>query len=271
MLNKCRFPIVAPLLFLSFAAAGCGDAQVGEDVSRQRSALQECALGDPEVVEVRQENAGAVAPGTSKIYFVTVRNTSSQSCAPATVSFVPDAFMFFSASAQPNSVGGVSSGATAQFRVEVDSDPSVEEGLYDIGFTIVSSPGGSTTGALEYEVDLSDPFQCNRQRPQFSVQPSTAQPVPPGTPQTYRVNVRNIDSPQCGPDTFEIAAEDVEGFEVQGGGAAAIPPNGSADFELVVTSDAELAPGVYDIGFTVEGSRHGELTNSGNLRYQVQQ
>jgi hypothetical protein len=255
-------------LFGGLVGCGTGDAEELESVSR---AVESCVVSSPQIVEIREERPGPVAAGITKVYHVTVRNTNSGACGPSTISFVPDAFMFFNIVAQPSSVGGVAPGATASFRVEVTSDASVAEGVYNLGFTVVSNPGGSTRGSLTYEVDFDNPTGCNRQAPQFSVSPASPAPVPAGTTITYQVTIRNVDNRECGPDTFTLIVDFFRFFSISTSGPVTIPAGGSGVITVTVTSDPNMVgPGIRDIGFVVFGQRHGGLTNRGFLRYIVQ-
>lgn len=257
--------LVAPVLF------ACGEAGMDEHYDTTQDLLEQCVTASPVITEIREELAGPVAPGVSKTYFVVVRNASSAACAPATLSFIPDAFQFFGASAQPSSIQGVAPGATATFRVQVTSDPSVQEGVYDIGFTVVGQPGGtSVRGSLPYEVDLDNPTGCNRQPPQISVTPSSPAAVPAGTVQNYTVTLRNIDNPQCGSEVFSVIPDSFRLFSLSTSGPVTIPAGGSATVTLSASSASQVTAGTYALGFTVVGNRHGSLTSRGSVSYRVQ-
>jgi hypothetical protein len=250
--------------------AGCSGVGADESFESVSRSVESCVLGNPQIVEIREELPGPVAAGVTKIYHVTVRNMNSAACGPSTVSFTPDAFMFFSIVPQPSSIGGVAPGATASFRVEVTSDPSVAEGVYNLGFTLISNPGGSTRGSLTYEVDFDNPTGCNRQAPQFSVSPASPAPVPAGTAITYQVTIRNVDNRECGPDTFTLIFDFFRFFSIVSSGPVTIPAGGSGVVTVTVTSDPNMVgPGIRDIGFVVFGQRHGSLQNRGFLRYIV--
>lgn len=263
------FSVLALVSWLG-SLAGCGVVETEEPLQSMSGALESCVLRNPEIVEIREERPGPVAAGVTKVYHVTIRNTNSGPCGPSTVSFTPDAFMFFSIVAQPSSIGGVAPGATASFRVEARSDPSVAEGVYNLGFTAVSNPGGNTRGSLTYEVDFDNPTGCNRQAPQFSVSPASPAPVPAGTTVTYQVTIRNVDNPECGPDTFVLILDFVRFFSISTSGSVTVPAGGSGVVTVTVTSDPSMVgPGIRDIGFVVFGQRHGSLQNRGFLRYIV--
>ncbi|HEX6765649.1 MAG TPA: hypothetical protein VF103_09235, partial [Polyangiaceae bacterium] len=176
MITKGKFGALVTFVLALFALAACSADvdDTGEEYGSVRLAAEVCTLGVPVITEVREENPGPVAPGITKIYHVQVRNANSVACAPATITFVPDSFMFFGIVVEPWTISGVASGTTANFRVAVTSDPSLPEGVTDIGFTIiVNNPTtGATTarGSLRYEINLTNPVGCNRQIPQVEVQ-----------------------------------------------------------------------------------------------------
>jgi hypothetical protein len=270
-----RFAKVFAIVAAGFAVAvgACGAEPPNEEIAAVQSALDPCVFGAPVVTETRQETPGGVAPGISKIYFVTVRNGNSATCGPATLSFVPDSFHLFSIVAQPSSAGGVASGATAQFRVTVTSDPSVAPGTYTIGFTVVSLPGGtSVRGALTYVATLDNPVGCNRQPPAFSIDNDQPPPVPPpGSPVSYRITVRNVDNRECGPDSFSVLPFSLHLLSAVADGPFTIAPQASAVFTLTITPEVAFTSLDLTEGFTLLGQRHlGNLVVTGSVRYRIQ-
>jgi hypothetical protein len=255
---------------LVLAIAGCSDAATGERVDTAVSALDSCIFGTPVITAATAENPGPVAAGIHKIYDVTVHSTDSLACAPATVTFVPDSFHLFTVSSQPTSQAGVGPNGFANFRVDVVSDPSVPEGVTNIGFTIDSLPGGtSVRGSVVYEVNFENPVGCNRQPPQIAVVPTNPVPVASGTPVSYQVTVRNIDNPECGPDTFVFVPSVRHFFTFTANGPFVIAPQGgSAVFSATVNvAPGATGPGTFDLPFTIVGNRHGALTSTGSVRY----
>jgi hypothetical protein len=260
----------AALLGLSLAFAACSAGTADESVGSSREAVESCTFQAPVITEVRAETPGPVAPGVRKIYHVTIQSANSAECGPVTFSFIPDSFHLFSITADPSSVAGVGANGTASFRVEVVSDPSVAEGTFELGFTVVGNPGGTTArGSLTYQVSLDNPTGCTRQAPQFSVTPASPDPVPAGTPQSYQVTVRNIDNAECGTDVFCLIPDSFRLFSIVSNGPFPIPAQGSATFPVTATSDTSVVPGTYDLGFTLVGNHHGALTNRGSVRYVV--
>lgn len=258
------------LLVCSLAFAACSGQGADENVATSEKALETCTFQPPVITEIRAEQPGPVAAGVRKIYQVTVQSANSAACGPVTLTFTPDSFHLFTITPQPVSVAGVGANGTAVFRVEVTSDPSVAEGVYDLGFTIVGTPGGETVrGSLSYEVNFDHPTGCSRQAPQATVTPTSPAPVPAGTAQTYQVTVRNIDNPECGTDTFSLIPDSFHLFSVVSNGPLPVAPQGSATFTVTATSDASVPPGTVDLGFTIVGSHHGSLTNRGSVRYSV--
>jgi hypothetical protein len=264
--------VVSVLAMSCLLAAACGGEREGlgsDPVESVQSALAACVPAAPVVTEIREEQPGAVAPGVGKVYFVTVRNANSATCAPATITFVPDSFQFFSVVAQPASAGGVASGATTQFRVTVTSDPSVPPGTTSIGFTLVS---GSTSarGALTFVVTLDNPVGCNRQRPAIAIDNAQPPPVPPQTAVTYRVTVRNVDNRECGADTFTLSPFALHFVTVTTNGPFTIPAQGSAVFNLTIQASDVFGPGsVINESFDVIGAHHGALTATGTVVYRI--
>jgi hypothetical protein len=258
---------------LPFFALACGGPTADGETAAIASAVEACTFGAPVVTEVREETPGAVAPGIGKVYFVTVRNTNSTGCGPATVSFIPDSFMFFSIVAQPSSAGGVASGATTTFRVTATSDPSVVPGTYTLGFTVVANPGGtSTRGALTLVVTLDNPTGCNRQRLAIAIDNPNPPPVPPQTAVVYHVTVRNVDNRECGPDLFHLSPFSLHFVSVTTNGPFTIPPQGSAVFDLTIqASDLFGSGSVITESFDVFGDRHvtPDLRNTGTVTYRV--
>jgi hypothetical protein len=260
------------LLALCLGLPACGDGTAGQEVGSIQSALDQCVFGAPVVTETREETPGAVAPGISKIYFVTVRNGNSAGCGPATASFVADSFQFFSVVAQPSSIGGIASGATATFRVTVTSDPSVAVGTYNIGFTVVSNPGGSSVrGSLTYQVTLDNPTGCNRQRVAISIDNPAPPPVPPQTAVVYHITARNVDNRECGPDLIFLSAASFHFVSISSNGPFTIAPQRSAVFDLTIQASDLFGPGsVIDENFVVAGQQHGgNLASTGTVRYRV--
>ena len=254
--------------------AGCGGRPPADEIASVESALAACVPGAPVVTSISEETPGAVAPGISKIYFVGVRNGDSATCAPATLTFVPDSFHLFTVVAQPSSIGGAAPGTTGQFRVTVTSDPSVAVGTYSIGFTLVSLPGGtSTRGALTYVVTLDNPTGCNRQPAAIAIDNAQPPPVPPpGSPVSYRITIRNVDNAACGPDSFSILPFSLHLFAVTVDGPFTIAPQGSATFTLTLSPQVALGSGfTLTEGFSVLGQRHlGNLVVNGSVLYRVQ-
>jgi len=261
------------LLASSIGIGGCGQGETNEagDTTTLQSAVDTCVFAAPTIVETREETPGPVAPGISKIYFVTARNNNSAACAPAQLFFTPDAFHFFSTSVQPNSASGVSSGATAQFRLVVTSDPSVPEGTTSIGFTITATGGTSVRGAVNYTVSLTNPTGCNRQRVALSFD-ANPPAVPPQTAVVYKVTARNVDNRECGPDTFFLSPFSLHFVTVTTNGPFVIPPQGSATFDLTIQASDLFGPGsVISEQFTVSGQRHPppNLSMDGTVFYRV--
>jgi len=206
------------------------------------------------------------------VYFVTARNTNSAACGPAQLFFTPDAFMFFSTQVTPTSVSGVASGATAQFRVVITSDPSVPEGSTSIGFTIIATGGNVVRGAVTYTVSLDNPTGCNRQRVALSFN-ANPPAVPPQTAVVYRITARNVDNVQCGPDTFSLLPFSRHFVSITANGPFVIPPQGSATFDLTIQASDLFGPGsVIDEEFTALGQRHlpPNLSQNGVVFYRVQ-
>jgi hypothetical protein len=262
---------------LGFTGCGGGADGVDEDYGALQSAQEVCTLAAPVVTEVREENPGPVAAGVTKIYHVQVRNANSTGCAPASLTFIPDSFMFFSIVAQPSTIGGVASGTVANFRVAVTSDQSLPEGVTDIGFTLVANnpTGGATSarGSLRYEIDFDNPVGCNRQLPQVEIATVSPTPVPRGGTINYRVTVRNVDNRECGPDTFSLGFDFIRFFTITvTPSTITIPAGGSGTFEVSASSLAEfIGPGVRELGFNVFGQRHvnAGLIPRAFLRYEV--
>ena len=255
------------LVVFCFPFVACSsDGTKEEPVSSVRSDLTACVFGAPIVTQTLEQNPGAVAPGISKVYFVTLQNTNSVGCSPATLSFVPDSFHFFSVVAQPNSVGGVASGATAQFRVTVTSDPSVAVGTYSIGFTGISNTGGSVRGALTYQVTLDNPTGCNRQPLAIAIDNPRPPAVPAGTAVNYQVTARNVDNLECGADLFFLSLAELHLGTAAVTGPFTIAPQSSAAFQITIS-----APVSVDENFVVAGQRHGgALSVNSTVHYTVQ-
>jgi hypothetical protein len=266
------------LVVTGVVGAGCGEQAVddtgsGGGVAVVQSALGPCVFGAPVVTATSEETPGGVAPGISKVYFVTVSNGNSAGCAPATLSFVPDSFHLFSIVAQPSSASGVSSGATVQYRVTVTSDPSVATGTYAIGFTVVSLPGGtSTRGSLTYVATLDNPVGCNRQPAAIAIDNDQPPPVPPpGSPVSYHITIRNVDNRACGPDSFTLDPFSLHLFNVTVDGPFTIAPQASATFTLTISPAVAFTSVDLTEGFTVLGLRHlGNLVVTGSVRYRIQ-
>jgi len=269
--------IAATLSVAAIGISACGNTgpEGGDDISVVRGALDACVSAAPVVVETREETPGPVAPGISKVYFVTVRNADSATCGPATVTFTPDSFHFFSVTVQPNNVGGVAPGSTVQFRVVVTSDPSVGAATTVIGFTIIksSSATATTRGSVTYVTTFDNPTGCNRQRPAIAVDNRDPAPVPQGTVVPYKVTVRNVDNSQCGQDTFTLTPAPPARFEtVTTDGPFCIVPQGSATFTLTVQAVAVPPGSPLTQCFTVGGAHHttADLTATDCVRYRTQ-
>jgi hypothetical protein len=279
MIMKAKLAALVTFVLSLFTLVACsaGVDETGEEYGSVRLAQQACTLAPPVITEVREENPGPVAPGITKIYHVQVRNANSTGCAPASLTFIPDSFMFFSIVVQPQTISGVASGTVANFRVAVTSDQSLPEGVTDIGFTIVANnpAGGATTarGSLRYEIDLDNPVGCNRQVPQAEVAIVSPSPVPPGGTINYRVTVRNVDNRECGPDTFFIGTQNPRFFTITITPLQlTIPAGSSGTFDISVTSVAgsPIGPGVHNLTIFIFGQRHqGNLVGQGTLRYEV--
>jgi hypothetical protein len=261
--------------FLGLGGCGTGETddrgEASEALTTLQSAVDTCVFGAPVIVETREETPGPVAPGISKVYFVTVRNTNTAACGPAQLFFTPDSFMFFRTEVQPTSVSGVGSGATAQFRLVVTSDPSVGVGSTSIGFTVIATGGNFVRGAVTYTVSLDNPTGCNRQRVALSFN-ANPPAVPPQTPVVYRVTARNVDNRECGPDTFFLSPFSLHFVTVTTTGPFVIPPQGSATFDLTITPSDLFGPGsVITEQFTVSGQRHlpPNLSADGTVFYRV--
>jgi hypothetical protein len=271
MKMNARLSLLGSVLAMSsLQLLACGGPHDEDDLVQVRSAVEACVFGAPVITEIREETPGPVAPGISKIYFVTVRNGNSAGCGPSTLTFVADSFQFFSVVAQPSSVGGVAAGATTTFRVTVTSDPSVPEGTTNIGFTVVANPGGgSVRGALVYTVSLTNPVGCNRQPPAVSVD-SFEKSAPPQTPVVFHVTVRNVDNRECGADTFSLSPFSLHFVSVTANGPFVIAPQGSAVFDLTITPSDLFGPGAtIDESFTVLGAHHGNLTTTASVRVRI--
>jgi hypothetical protein len=268
--------MVAVPVLVAFGLGACGNEQGtgSEEIGVVHSALDPCVPANPVVTEVKEETPGPVAPGISKIYFVTARNADSATCGPATVTFTPDSFHLFSIVAQPSSAGGVAPGATVQFRVTVTSDPSVAPGSTTIGFTIIKNAATSTTtvrGSLVYTTTFDNPTGCNRQRPAIAVDNRNPPPVGQGVPVTYHVTVRNVDNGQCGQDVFSLAPTPppnrFETFTTDG--PFTIFPQGSAVFTVTIQAVAVPPSSPLTQCFTVSGTHHAtsDLTASDCVTY----
>jgi hypothetical protein len=282
MTMKAKLAVLATCVFALLGLTGCSGGVDGtdgfeEEYGSVENAQVVCTLAAPVVTEVREENPGPVAAGVTKIYHVQVRNANSTGCAPATLTFIPDSFMFFSIQVQPQTIAGVSSGSTASFRVAVTSDQSLPEGVTDIGFTVVANnpTGGATSvrGSLRYEIDFDNPTGCNRQLPQIEIAIVSPTPVPRGGTINYNVTVRNVDNRECGPDTFSLGFDFARFFSI---GVTptqiTIPAGSSATFAVTVSSEPTfIGPGVHQLPFNVFGQRHvnAGLIARGSLRYEV--
>ena len=279
MKMKAKLAALAAFVVALLAFTACGGAVEGvdEDYGSTESAQVVCTLAPPVVTEVREENPGPVAAGVTKIYHVQVRNANSTGCAPASLTFIPDSFMFFSIAVQPQTIGGVGSGSVANFRVAVTSNDTLPEGVTEVGFTVVANnpTGGATNvrGSLRYEIDFDNPVGCNRQLPQIEVQTVSPTPVPRGGTINYRVTVRNVDNRECGPDSFAIGFDFARFFALGVTPTSiTIPAGSSATFAVTASSDPIfIGPGVFQLPFRVFGQRHvnAGLIASGFLRYEV--
>ena len=277
MTKQLHAPAIITLLASALCAGACGNESpgAGDDISVVRSALDPCVPGTPVIVETREETPGPVAPGISKIYFVVVRNTDSATCGPASVTFTPDSFHFFSTVVQPNTVNGVGPGSTVQFRLTVTSDPGVGATTTEIGFTIIktSSATATTRGSVTYVTTFDNPTGCNRQRPAIAVDNRDPPPVPQGTVVTYKVTVRNVDNRECGQDTFTLTPAPPNRFEnVTTDGPFVIFPQASATFTLTVQAVAVPPGSPLTQCFSVSGQHHAtaDLTATDCVRYRTQ-
>jgi hypothetical protein len=269
-MNTNRNWLVVAMVASSFALGACG-TEADDPIITTVSAVGTCVFGAPVIVETREETPGPVAPGISKVYFVTVRNTNSAACGPAQLFFTPDSFMFFRTEVQPASASGVGSGATAQFRLVVTSDPSVPVGSTSIGFTVIATGGSSVRGAVTYTVSLDNPVGCNRQRVALSFN-ANPPAVPPQTALVYKITARNVDNRECGPDTFSLSPFALHFVTVTTNGPFVIPPQGSATFDLTIQPSDLFGPGaVINEQFTVSGQRHPapNLSMDGTVTYRV--
>jgi hypothetical protein len=276
MSMKIRIPAIIAFVVGTSTFGGCGNenSSIDDDITVVRGALEPCVPGTPVIVETREETPGPVAPGISKVYFVVVRNTDSATCGPASVTFTPDSFHFFSTVVQPSTVGGVGPGSTVQFRLVVTSDPSVGATTTVIGFTIIknSSATATTRGSVTYVTTFDNPNGCNRQRPAIAVDNRDPAPVPQGTAVNYRVTVRNVDNRECGLDTFTLTPAPPVRFEtVTTDGPFGIVPQGSATFTLTVQAVAVPPGSPLTQCFTVSGQHHttADLTATDCVRYRT--
>jgi hypothetical protein len=274
---KANFTVLAICAGLPLGVIGCSGEANEEQYASIESAIDECVVATPQIVEIREETPGAVAAGIKKIYHVTVRNTNSSGCGPSTITYTPDSFKFFSIIPQPRSTSGVAPGATTSFRVEATSDPSLPEGVTELGFTIINNPtvGASTTarGSLRYEIDFDNPTGCNRQTPQIEVTPASPPPVPVNTTINYTVTIRNVDNVECGPDDFSLILDFARFFSFTSSptGRITIPPGGSGNFTVSATAGSMVTPGIHDLGFTVFPQRHPTTQQPrGFVRYILQ-
>ena len=277
MSRKLFAPAIVAFITAALGLGACGNDNSGggDDVAVVRSALDPCVPGTPVIVETREETPGPVAPGISKVYFIVVRNTDSATCGPASVTFTPDSFHFFSTVVQPNTAGGVGPGATVQFRLTVTSDPSVGAATTVIGFTIIknSSATATTRGSVNYVTTFDNPTGCNRQRLAIAVDNRDPPPVPQGTVVTYKVTVRNVDNRECGLDTFTLTPAPPSRFEnVTTDGPFGIFPQGSATFTLTVQAVAVPPGSPLTQCFTVSGAHHAtaDLTATDCVHYRTQ-
>lgn len=276
--NGIRFWSVVTMVGAAAWLAGCADtappAADDDPVVVVRGALDPCVAAPPVVVETREEQPGPVAPGISKIYFVTVRNADSATCGPSTITFTPDQFHFFSIVPQPSTIGGVSPGATAQFRVVVTADASVPPSTTVLGYTLIKGPITTTArGSLTLTVTFDNPNGCNRQRLAIAIDNPDPPPVPQGTVVPYHVTVRNVDNRECGQDVFRLVPDPPNRFEtVTTDGPFLIFPQGSAVFTLTVQAVAVPPGQPLQQCFTVSGDHHAtaNLTSSACVRYRTQ-
>jgi hypothetical protein len=230
----------------SLGLAACGTGETDDAITTLQSAVDTCVFGAPVIVEAREETPGQLF-------------------------FTPDAFMFFRTQVQPTSVSGVASGATAQFRFVVTSDPSVPEGSTSIGFTVIATGGNFVRGAVTYTVSLDNPTGCNRQRVALSFN-ANPPAVPPQTAVVYKVTARNVDNRECGQDTFFLSPFSLHFVSVTTNGPFVIPPQGSATFDLTIQASDLFGPGaVITEEFTVFGQRHlpPNLSMNGTVVYRV--
>ncbi len=268
MLTKSHLFALTLAAVAPFGLAACAEG-ADEAIETAESALGQCVTAAPVVTEVRQEVTGAVAAGVKKAYNVTVRNANSSGCAPVTLSFVPSYYHLWNISANPSSLAGVASNATATFRVEVTSDSSMPNGSYNLAFTAISLlDGKSVQGSLPYVINNENPTGCYRQIPQVSVQADST-PVAAGTTKTYKVTVSNSDNAACGTDVFSVIPDYYHLFSYSSSSAMPITAGSSATFTVTAASIPEATPGIYDLGFTVVGNRHGSMTKRGSVRYQI--
>ena len=75
-MNKVSMAVAVVVSSLGLGGA-CGTGETDDVTTTVQAAVETCVFGAPVIVETREETPGPVAPGISKVYFVTVRNTNS--------------------------------------------------------------------------------------------------------------------------------------------------------------------------------------------------
>lgn len=141
------------------------------------------------------------------------------------------------------------------------TDPYAGITLSGVTLSPTSTPPNAT-------VDVS--FFCARNTPAFGVNPATwAQYGRPGDSLTFPLDIRNNDSPPCGPTTFTVQPTLPGTDWSQSPLSITLAPQESASINAVITSPATATDGTYSITETLLSPNHTPINSYTPVYYRI--
>jgi hypothetical protein len=196
-----------------------------------------CARANP-TLTISPLTQNAIA-GESRAYNATIRNNDTATCPNSTFALVLTPATGLTGQLSLQSVA-LAPGAMQTVTAMITSSAQTAANTYVNTLRVTNSAATTFFAQSTFNMVVQAAVQCVRAAPMAVLTPSTLTGVP-GQALTYVLNIRNMDSVDCLPTTFQLSSPAVTGLTVQlGQSSVALNAGQTMNVNVVATSSQLL-------------------------------
>lgn len=223
-----------------------------------------CNPSNPMITVIANETT--VIAGSSTSYSATVINNDSKGCAASDFDVsanVPVGWM------ATNATLNLEPGANGLVTINIASESTESDGVYDIAFSAENSSDGNYKNSyvVSYVIDTPVPI-CTLANPLLSLANNQGEEVSAGSSMIYTATVINQNSDSCAVSDFDITAAVPAGWSASNTRVTLASGN-SVSVNVDITSATNASDGTYDLSINAQNSADANYSSGILASYSV--